>query len=52
MLHAFEAGHVGTDFGNHLEHGRRVDTVDPSQIDTAQSKQVGSHIELRCILGV
>ena len=52
MLRAFETGHVGTDFGNHLERGRRVDTVDPGQIDTAQSKQVSSHIELRCILGV
>ena len=52
MLRAFKAGHVGTDFGNYLERGRRVDTVDPGQIDTAQSKQVSSHIELRCILGV
>lgn len=52
ILRAFEAGHVGTDFGNHLERGRRVDTVDPSQVDAAQSKEVSSHIELRCILGV
>lgn len=52
MLRAFEARYVWTDFDNHLERGRRIDAVDPSQIDTTQSKQVSSHIELRCILGV
>jgi len=49
MLGALETRHVGTDLGNHLERGRRVDAVDARQVDAAHAEEIGADIELRRI---
>ena len=49
MLRALETGQVGSDLGNHLERGGRVDAVDACQIDTAESKQGRTYVEMRRI---